>query len=128
MAIEQVKPTDKQIKDQVNEFSDKNMDILHVQNKDPNFSYRWVNSHKQNLEMKKVRGWEVVTDKNIKTFTGSADSSHTLGDMVLCRMPKEKHEKIMREKRELGEARRKAVKSNFRSEAEVLGIKTFDDR
>jgi len=128
MAIEQQKLSDKEIKEQVKEFSDKNMDILSVQNKDPNFTYRWVNTHKQNLEMKKVRGWEVVNDKNIKSFTSSTDSSHTLGDVVLCKMPKAKYEKMMRDRRELGEARRKAVKSNFRAEAENLGIKTFDER
>ncbi len=79
--------------------------------------------------MKKIRGWETVSDKKqIKTLSGSLDSTHTIGDLVLARMPKEKYEKIMREKKELGDSRRKITKERFREEGRALGVKTFDDK
>jgi len=127
-AIEQVKPTDKQIKDQVREATDRGDDITRIHGKDPNFVYRWVNTHKQNLAMKKTRGWEVVSDPKIKSFSGLPDSTHQIGDVILTRMPKDKYDKMMKEKHDLGQARRKAIKRQFEEEGRQSDVKTFDER
>lgn len=130
MTIEQVKPAEKQIKDQVKEVSDKGDDITRIHGRDPNFEYRWINTHKQNLATKKARGWEVVNDPKIQSFSGSADSTHQIGDVVLARMPKDKYEKMMKEKAQLGEARRKAIKRGYLEEGRGPDGKnlTFDER
>lgn len=129
--IEQVKPSDKQIKEQVKEVADRGDDITRIHGRDPNFEYRWVNIHKQNLATKQARGWEVVSgDKNIKSFSGTLDSTHQIGDVVLARMPKEKYQKMMKEKHDLGQARRKVIKRQFLEEGRQSDGKnlTFDER
>lgn len=130
MAIEQVKPSEKQIKDQVREVADRGEDISRIHGKDPNFAYRWINTHKQNLSMKKSRGWEVVSDPKIKSFSGTPDSTHQIGDLVLARMPRDKYEKMMKDKHELGQNRRKATKAGFMAEGRQSDGKnlTFDER
>ena len=129
MAIEQVKPENKEIEAQVKELAGKDLDVHHVEGKDPNFEYRWINTRKENLEMKKIRGWEVESGKaKIKTLSGSLDSTHTLGDLILAKMPKEKYEKMMAGKKQLGDERRKIAKARFREEGKQLGVKTFDDK
>ncbi len=128
MAIEQVEKSNKELKAQVEEASRKDLDVHYVEGKDPSKVYRWLNTKKENLEMKKVRGWKVCDSKGIKTLSGSLDTTHTMGDLVLAEMPKEKYDKMMREKRELGDQRRKLVKGRFREEGKQLGIKTFDER
>lgn len=130
MAIEQIKPSEKQIKDQVKDVSDKGDDITRIHGGDPNFVYRWINTHKQNLATKKARGWEPVSDPKIHSFSGTPDSTHQIGDVVLARMPKEKYDKMMREKAQLGDARRKAVKRGFVEEGRQPDGKnlTFDER
>jgi len=127
MAIEQVEKPRKEIESQVKEMSDKEIDVLDVQGKDPKYSYRWLNTHKQNLATKKARGWEVVNDPKIKTFSGTPDSTHQIGDMVLARMPKEQYEKMMKRKRDLGESRRKSTKEEFREEGKAIGVRVFDE-
>jgi len=127
MAIEQVEKPRKEIESQVKDMSDKEIDVLDVQGKDPKFSYRWLNTHKQNLATKKARGWEVVNDSKIKTLSGTPDSTHHIGDMVLAKMPKEKYDKMMKEKKELGDSRRKSQKEEFRDEGRRSGVPTFDE-
>jgi hypothetical protein len=126
--VESVKPSEKALKDQVTELAGKEIDIHHVEGGDPNFVYRWLNTQKQNLETKKIRGWEVDSSGKVKTLSGSEDSTHRVGDLILARMPKEKYEKMMREKKELGEGRRKIIKDRFREEGRLAGVKTFDER
>ncbi len=127
MAIEEISKTEKDIKSQVKELSDRELDVLDVRGKDPKFSYRWLNTHKQNLETKKARGWEVVNDPKIKTLSGTPDSTHHIGDMVLARMPKERYDKMMKSKKETGDARRKRAKEEFREEGKVVGVPVFDE-
>ena len=129
MAIEQVKPSEKQIKEQVKEVADRGEDISRIHGKDANFAYRWINTHKQNLSVKKSRGWEIVNDPKIKSHSGSPDSSHQIGDLVLARMPRDKYEKMMREKAELSQNRRKATKAGYIAEGRQVDGKnlTFDE-
>jgi len=127
MAVEEIQKSEKEIKSQVKETADRELDVLDVQGKDPKFAYRWLNTHKQNLAMKKARGWEVVSDSKIKTFSGTSDSTHHIGDMILARMPKERYEKMMRAKKEIGEARRRAQKEEFREEGRRSRVPTFDE-
>ena len=127
MTIEQTKPDEKLIKEQVKEVFLEGNDITEVKGKDPAFEYRWLNTHKQNLEMKKARGWEVVNDAKIKSFSGTPDSSHQIGDMLLARMPKEKYDTMMKNKRDFGDARRKSVKKQYAEEGRIIGIPTFDE-
>lgn len=126
--IEFVEPSKKQIENQSKDILGRDLDIHYVGNKDPNFVYRWLNTHKQNLETKKARGWEIVQDKNIKTLSGSDGSTHQIGDLILARMPREKYERMMEEKRRLGESRREGVRRRFREEGLRLGVKTFEER
>jgi hypothetical protein len=130
MAIEQVKPSEKQIKGQVRDVADRGEDISRIEGKDPNFAYRWINTHKQNLATKKSRGWEVVSDMKIKSFSGTPDSTHQIGDLVLARMPKDKYEKMMKAKSDLDQNRRKAVKQSYVAEGRQSDGKnlTFDER
>ena len=124
--IESVDKTKKEVEGQARDILGRDLDIHFVGNKDPNFVYRWLNTHKQNLETKKIRGWEIVQDKSIKTLDGSGESTHKIGDLILARMPKGKYEKMVAERKRLGDERRKVVKRRFREEAEIEGVKTFD--
>ncbi len=126
--VESVKPNDKLLKDQVVDIDQRGLDIHYVSNKDPAFEYRWINVQKQNLETKKVRGWTPVSDKEIKTLSGSLDTTHVVGDLILCKMPKEKYLQTQKEKKSLGDQRRKVVGHRFREESQRLGVKTFDEK
>lgn len=79
--------------------------LLDVQNKDPNFTYRWVRYDDKTIFMggKDHRGWEIVRagadsgEKSDTDFTGSLNqfSQSALGSiirrggLILARMPKE---------------------------------------
>jgi hypothetical protein len=89
--------------------------------------YRWVNTQKQNLEMKKMRGWTPVSNKDLKTLANVDTSQHVLGDLVLCEMPKEKYDKLKEAQRKLGSQRRKEVGKQFKEEAERLGLKPYSE-
>ena len=76
--------------------------ILTVQNKDPNYEYRWVNDDKYGQRLQRFRdgGWEIVEDENVKvgektvdqgTKLSTANSRYVGGGVtaVLMRIPKE---------------------------------------
>ena len=128
MPIEQVTKTEKEIKQMVEDKVGRGFDIHRVDGADPNFHYRWLNTHKQNLESKKIRGWEIVTgDKKIKSLAESPDSTHAVGDLILARMPKSKYDEMQAQKREMGDRRRKIYKEKFQEEARRAGVKSFDE-
>lgn len=123
-----VEPSKKQVEEQAKDIIGRELDIHFVGNKDSRFVYRWLNTHKQNLETKKARGWEIVQDKNIKTLSGSDGTTHQIGDLILARMPKDLHEKLMAEKKRLGDERRRSTPRQFREYAAQHGIKTFEEK
>ena len=78
-------------------------DLLKVNDKDPNFTYRWIKIG-ANVPIyggQDVRGWELVRRGNsekaldglLSEFSVTAlDSTFRVGDLVLARMPKENAE------------------------------------
>jgi len=78
-------------------------DLLHVNERDHNFTYRWIRISDRTPIYGGIdpRGWEIVRKKQVTenvelTGTLSTFSQHTLdstfrvGDLILARMPKEK--------------------------------------
>lgn len=47
--------------------------FLQVKNKDPNFTYRWVNMNEENIEKKLDEGWDFVDSKKDKVSVKKAD-------------------------------------------------------
>lgn len=78
-------------------------DLLYVNERDPNFTYRWIKVSDRTPIYGGIdpRGWEIVRRKQVNgnaELTGTLsqfsqqtlDSTFRIGDLILARMPKEK--------------------------------------
>lgn len=126
--ITPVEPTRKEAEERVRDTFEQEQDIFRVKGKNPSKEYRWVNTRKENLAFKLARGWKVTDDPNIKTMSKQAGGPHKVNEMVLAEMDKERYDRLMKGKREVGEARRRKAGDEFREEAHRHGVKTFDER
>lgn len=99
-----------------------------VKNPKPGFKYRFLNINERNLAQKKAEGYEIVgsTDDEQLVITETTpikrgaqlDTTRRFSDVVLARIPLEKHARIVRRNELLQERRSmRAVFEQFRSEA-----------
>lgn len=65
---------------------------------DPGFTYRWVNKSQLKVARAKAKGFKIVDpaeDEGIHNLFGddieAQDGTYTVGDVVLMKMPKERH-------------------------------------
>lgn len=76
-------------------------EALEVFGKDPNFHYAWKSPEK--LQRAQREGFVPAKEANLKTAVGSGTEVRKIGaygkdELVLCKMPKELHERKVREK------------------------------
>lgn len=100
-------------------------DPLKVENKDPNFHYRWLRKEKLNLERKKgFLKYEIVdagkekgvTSESTPLPTGTAVAGTVeVGDLVLAKIPKELHEEYRRRNKAKINALATGVSASFKN-------------
>ncbi len=78
-------------------------EALEVEGKDPNFNYAWKSPEK--LQRAAREGFVPVRDPDIKTAVGGGSEVRKIGaygkdELILCKQPKELHEKMIREQAE----------------------------
>jgi hypothetical protein len=99
-----------------------------VKNPRPGFKYRFLNVNERNLASKKAQGYEIVGDKDEEQLVitettpikrgAQLDTTRRFSDVVLARIPLEKHARIVKRNDLLQERRSmKAIYEQFRSEA-----------
>lgn len=100
-------------------------DPLKVENKDPNYHYRWLRKEKLNMARKRdflkyevVQGGpeEGVCKDNTPIKTGEAIvGAVEVGDLVLARIPKELHEAYRKRNKEKIDALATGVTASFKA-------------
>lgn len=109
-------------------YLDRDADLFEVKGGDPETHYVWVQNRKERVEMKKLKGYEIVSDAKLKTLGRKAESSqHELGDLVLMKLPKDVRERRVAEMRSMAKSRRERVREEFLDEAKRVGLKPFDE-
>jgi hypothetical protein len=99
-----------------------------VKNPKPGYKYRFLNINERNLAVKRSQGYEIVGDKDEEQLVitettpikrgAQLDTTRRFSDVVLARIPLEKHARIVKRNELLQERRSmKAVYEQFRSEA-----------
>ena len=78
------------------------------------YTYRALNSRPQNMRVRQAEGWE--------TIEGSE-----YGDLILGKLPLQEHERRIQKEEMKTKARTHAAVDQFRSEADKLGVKTFEE-
>jgi len=110
-------------------------DPLHVENKDPNYHYRWIRKERLNMARKRdflkyeiVQGGaeEGVCKDNTPMKAGeSVVGQVEVGDLVLARIPKELHEEYRRRNKAKIDALATGVTASFK--AAVGGGRAFEE-
>lgn len=110
-------------------------DPLMVQNKDPNYHYRWIRKERLNMARKRdFLGYEIVSGgpetgvcrdntpmKAGENIVGQVE----VGDLVLARIPKELHEEYRRRNKAKIDALATGVAASFR--AAVGGGRAYEE-
>lgn len=109
-------------------------DPLRVENKDPNYHYRWLRKEKLNMARKRdflkyeiVQGGpeEGVCKDNTPMKAGEAIVGQVeVGDLVLARIPKELHEEYRRRNKEKIDALATGVTASFKA---AVGDGAFEE-
>lgn len=109
------------------EFED--VDPFYVGNKDDNFYYCWVNKKPENIERRKLEGYEAVTDtdKANALTKPNAIGERVLGDVVLMRMPRERYERLQRRLKERIQNQLDAANEAKSKEIEDKGFETINE-
>jgi hypothetical protein len=100
-----------------------------VKNPKPGYKYRFLNINERNLAAKKSQGYEIVGDKDEEQLVitettpikrgAQLDTTRRFSDVVLARIPLEKHARIVRRNELLQERRSmKAVYEQFKGEVQ----------
>ena len=99
-------------------------DPLHVENKDPNYHYRWLRKERLNMARKRdFLGYEVVQggpeegvckDNTPMKAGESVVGQVEVGDLVLARIPKELHEEYRRRNKAKIDALATGVTASFK--------------
>lgn len=78
------------------------VDPFYVGNQDPNFYYAWINKKPENVERRKLEGYEIVNSLEGESALAPPDAlkERRIGDVVLMRMPRERYERILRRNQE----------------------------
>jgi hypothetical protein len=107
---------------------DRDVDLFEIKGGDPDTHYVWIQNRKERVEMKKLRGYEIVSDAKLKTLGRKAESTqHELGDLVLMKLPKDIRERRVADMRSMAKSRRERVREEFIDEAKRAGLKPFDE-
>jgi hypothetical protein len=99
-----------------------------VKNPKPGYKYRFLNINERNLAVKRSQGYEIVGDKDEEQLVitettpikrgAQLDTTRRFSDVVLARIPLEKHARIVKRNELLQERRSmKAIYEQFRGEA-----------
>lgn len=129
-----VSPDKKEIERMVREYVDHQQDTLKVEGIDrTKWEPRWLNTNKHNLELKKQRGWKIVSSsdpefKDVRSMSKTPDGTHEVGDLVLAVMPRDRYEAMQAAKVEIGRHRRREAASEFKEDARKYGIKIIEDK
>jgi hypothetical protein len=112
----------------VDELDQDQFKPFEVKNPKPGYKYRFLNVNERNLAQKKAIGYEIVGDKDEEQLVitettpikrgAQLDTTRRFSDVVLARIPLEKHARIIRRNEALKERRSmRAVFEQLRSEA-----------
>ena len=99
-----------------------------VKNPKPGYKYRFLNVNERNLAAKKSQGYEIVGDKDEEQLIitestpikrgAQLDTTRRFSDVVLARIPIDKHARIVRRNELLQERRSmRAVFEQFKAES-----------
>ena len=114
-------------------------DPLTVENKDPNYHYRWLRKEKLNMTRKTdFLGYEVVKaggqEKTYARDDGtplkggeSVERTVEVGDLVLARIPKELHEVYRKRNKAKIDALATGVSSSFKNAVGGVGFEEHRD-
>jgi len=109
-------------------------DPLTVKNKDPNYHYRWLRKEKLNLQRKTgFLKYEIVTGGEEETICGDntplkageqVAGTVEVGDLVLAKIPKEKHEEYRAQNQRKINALATGVSASFKSQ---VGERAYEE-
>jgi len=109
-------------------------DPLEVNNKDPNYHYRWLRKEKLNLQRKTgFLKYEIVKGGQEETICGDntplkageqVAGTVEVGDLVLARIPKEKHEEYRRQNQAKINALATGVSASFKAQ---VGDRAYEE-
>lgn len=104
------------------------VDTFHVGNKDPNYYYCWVNKKPENMERRKLEGYEVVTAKDGENALTRPNpvGERVIGDLVLMRMPRERHDRLQKRRAEQNDRQLAAANDAAREQIEKAGFEVED--
>jgi hypothetical protein len=100
-----------------------------VKNPKPGYKYRFLNINERNLAVKKSQGYEIVGDKDEEQLVitettpikrgAQLDTTRRFSDVVLARIPLERHARIVKRNELLQERRSmRAVFDQFKGEVQ----------
>jgi len=126
--VQSVDKSKEELVRQANDYLEREPDIFEIKGGDPNKHYVWIQNRKERVEMKKIKGYEIVSDPKLKTLGRKAESTqHELGDLVLMSIPKELRDKRVAEMAQMSKSRRERTRAEFIDEARRSGLKPFDE-
>lgn len=104
------------------------IDPFYVGNKSDDFYYLWANKKPENLQRRKIEGYEVVTGKvgENALVEPNAVGERVMGDVILMRMPRERHEKLVKRHFEKSRAQLDSANDNAREQIEKSGMQVED--
>ena len=105
------------------------VDQFYVADKDDAYYYSWINKKPDNLErMKTIWGYEVVAGKHKESALAPPNSAgeHVNGDLILCRMPRARYEKIALLKKNKANSQVQRASEEWKTEATKAGLLVED--
>lgn len=117
-------PKDTPLIDRMEDLPD-GVDTFYVADKDPNYYYCWLNAKADNLERaRKIWGYEIIgpNHKESALLPPNALGERKAGDVILARMPRERHERIERMKARRAADQVGAAENNWKEQAEKAGL------
>ena len=107
------------------------VDSFYVGDKDENYYYAWVNKKPENVERRKLEGYETVAAKDGEKGENTlvrpnAAGERVMGDVVLMRMPRERHEALLRRRRQKSAAQLDTANATKAEQIRSKGMETED--
>lgn len=105
-----------------------NVDPFYVGNQDPNYYYCWLNKKPENLERRKLEGYEIVTSTEGESALAPPDALHErkIGDVVLARMPRERYERLVARAKQRADEQVGSANEAAQEAIAKLGFQTED--
>lgn len=112
------------------EISDERRDVQNLleideETKDPELSYKWVNSDKLRVARHRMRGYRPVEKGQVELLAetdDAADGTIRVGDLILMAAPKQRVEKRKAEMEALATGRLAMPKKKVENEAKKYGV------